>query len=271
VKPFRARGLGAALGAGLLVLASAGCASVPAGGSPDQGSPTGSSPPPPPPDGSSIPAATVDLAGIRAEIEARYMDQLIGIGFGAAAVVVNLKPTATAVAAEIAARYGDSVQLSVGFFPYPPPSSPPNPCTAYQPTLVDPSALRATIVLSTTRLTHEVAFRGKVRLTNGGAKAVDIATGQPYSIYLFTSGGKTIIGAAPGGVAGTGLEFTLAPGSSREIDAAGGTASCDLALGYELPDGAYVARALVELDQSTGPGFMWSDPLAVQLLGSNQP
>jgi hypothetical protein len=45
----------------------------------------------------------------------------------------------------------------------------------------------------------------------------------------------------------------------------GGTASCDLALGYELPDGPYVARAAVELDQPSAPGYFWSQPLPVEL------
>ena len=64
---------------------------------------------------------------------------------------------------------------------------------------------------------------------------------------------------------GTGIRIELKPGESKEFDALGGTASCDIGLGYELPDGAYVARAAVEIDEATGPGYFWSDPLPIQL------
>ena len=193
------------------------------------------------------------------------MDQLLSIGDGAAKVIVELKPTATAAAAEIVGRYGWAVQVTVGFFPYPRPSSAPVGCGWAGSPTVDPGRLRAVIDLPSPRLGHTVSFPAKVTLTNHGSTTLTFSTGQPLSIYLFEPDGTTLVGASPGAVAGTGLGLTLLPGASHEIDAAGGTASCDLRLGYELPDGPYIARAAVEIDGTSGPGYFWSDPVSVKL------
>jgi len=116
------------------------------------------------------------------------------------------------------------------------------------------------------RISHTVSFPAKVTLTNNGSTTLTIDTGQPLSIYLFEPDGTALVGASPGAVAGTGLGLKLLPGASHAIDAGGGTASCDLRLGYELPDGPYVARAAVEIDETSGPGYFWSDPVTIQLV-----
>ncbi len=194
------------------------------------------------------------------------MDQLLSIGDGAGKVILTLRPTATAAAADIVGRYGSAVQVTVGFFPYPPPSATPVGCGWAASPTIDPGQLRAVIDLPSPRIGHTVGFPAKVTLTNHGATTLTLSTGQPLSIYLFEADGTTLVGASPGAVAGTGLGLTLQPGASHQIDAGGGTASCDLRLGYELPDGPYVARAAVEIDGTTGPGYFWSDPVSVQLV-----
>jgi hypothetical protein len=217
------------------------------------------------PSPSTAPVGSPTLAAVRADIESRYMDQLLGIGDGAGKVVLELKPTATAAAADIEARYGWAVEITVGFFPYPPPSSAPGGCARALTQSVDPGPLRAVIELPSLRISHTVSFPAKVRLTNTGSKTFTSDSGQPLAIYLFTPDGTTLVGAYPGAVAGTGLLVKLQPGASQEINANGGTASCDLRLGYELPDGPYVARAAVEIDDG-GPGYFWSDPVSVEVM-----
>ena len=94
----------------------------------------------------------------------------MSIGDGANQVVLQLKPTATAAAAEIVGRYGSAVQVSVGFFPYPPPSSAPAGCLwALSPT-VEPGTLKAVIELPSPRISHAVGFAAKVMLTNMGRR-----------------------------------------------------------------------------------------------------
>jgi hypothetical protein len=231
----------------------------------------GSSPASPPvgtievPSPSPTPLAAQTLATVRADIESRFMDQLLSIGDGDGTVIVRLKPTATAVAEEIVGRYGSAVQVTVGFFPYPPPSSGPAGCSAPPLPAVDPGPLRAVIELASQRIIHAVSFQAKVRLTNTGSTMSTIDSGRPLSIYLFRSDRTSPVGAFPGAIGGTGVRLKLKPGQSQEILAVGGTASCDVRLGYELPDGPYVARAAVEIDETSGPGYFWSDPVPIQL------
>lgn len=250
--------------AAALTLAAAGCVTGLGAGSGSPGGTLGAPPPSSTAVGSPVESPT--LAAVRADIESRYMDQLLSIGDGAGKVILQLKPTATAAAAEIVGRYGWAVQVTVGFFPYPPPSSTPVGCGRAASPTVDPGELRAVIDLPSARIGHTVDFPAKVTLTNHGSTTLTLSTGQPLSIYLFEPDGTTLVGASPGAVAGTDLDLTLVPGASHEIDAGGGTASCDLRLGYELPDGPYVARAAVEIDGPTGPGYFWSHPVSIQLI-----
>ena len=243
-----------------LVLVTAGCATGPGVGS---SSPVGTIGAPPP---SSTPLGSPTLAAVRADIESRYMDQLLEIGDGAGKVVLTLKPTATAAAAEIVDRYGWAVQVTVGFFPYPPSSPTSGGCLMAPSRTVDPGPLRAVIELPTTQISHTVGFQAKVKLTNAGSTTLTIDTGQPLSIYLFTPDGGALVGASPGAIGGTGLQLELLPGTSHDVDAVGGTASCDPRLGYELPDGPYVARAAVEIDGTSPPGYFWSSPVSIQLV-----
>jgi len=211
-------------------------------------------------------AAAGDLGQIRAAIESEYAGQLLSIGDGAGTVVVVLRSTAAAAAADLVARYGAQVQVTVGLLPYPAPSEGANVCAALVGPLVDPGPLRATIQMPSHSVGHEVAFAATVRLTNTGPVPLAVETGQPLLIYLFEPGGTVPVGVAAGPMAGTGLGFRLEPGGSSSIPATGGTSSCDPRLGYELPDGPYDARAAVEIDQASSGGVngvFLSDPLSI--------
>jgi len=209
-----------------------------------------------------------DLAQIRAEIESQYAGQLLAIGEEATTVMVRFRSTAAASAAELLARYGSKVDISVGLFPYPAPSGSANGCAGIIGPLIDPGPLRATIELPSRTVGHDAAFMATVRLTNAGSRTMTVETGQPLTIVLYQPDGTIPVGLAAGAAGGTGLEFRLEPGASSSIPAAGGTSSCDLALGYELPDGPYVARAAVEIDRTdpsinAARGVFLSEPLSI--------
>ena len=211
-------------------------------------------------------AAAVDLGQIRAAIESEYAGQFIAIGDGAGTVAVELRSTAVAAAADLVARYGARVQVTVGLFPYPAPSGGANVCAARVGPLIDPGPLRATIQMSSHSVGHDVAFAATVRLTNTGPASLAVETGQPLLIFLFEPDGTVPVGVGAGGIAGTGLAFKLEPGGSSSIPATGGTSSCDLRIGYELPDGPYVARAAVEIDRASSGGVngvFLSDPFPI--------
>jgi hypothetical protein len=225
--------------------------------------------PPSPPAGPATPNPTqLDLGQIRADIEREYAGQLIEIGNGAGTVVVGLKSTAAGAAADLVARYGTKVRVSVGLLPYPAPSNGANVCNGQLRARSNTGPLRATIEMASHTVGHDGSFAAIVHLTNTGPIALDVETGQPLLVFLFEPGGTIPVGAAAGGIAGTGLAFRLEPGGSSSIPATGGTSSCDPRLGYELPDGPYVARAEVEIDQvsssaDVSQGWFLSDPLPV--------
>ena len=212
-------------------------------------------------------AAAGDLVQIRAAIESEYAGQLAEIGDGAGTVVVGLRSTAAAAAADLVARYGAKVQVTVGLFPYPAPSGGTNVCTARVGPLVDPGPLRATIEMPSHTVGHDVAFAATVRLTNTGPVPLAVETGQPLPILLFEPGGTVPVGVAAGPIAGTGLGFRLEPGGSSSIPATGGTyrrATC--ASGTSSLTVRTRARAAVEIDQASSggvSGVFLSDPFSI--------
>ena len=150
---------------------------------------------------------------VRAAIESEYAGQLLEIGDGAGTGIVGLRSTEAAAAADLVARYGAMVQVTVGLFPYPAPSGGTNVCTGRVGPLVDPGPLRATIKMPSHSVGHEVAFAATVR--QHGPCIPGRRDGQPLLIFLFDPGGTVPVGVAAGGIAGTGLGFRLEPGARR--------------------------------------------------------
>ena len=209
-----------------------------------------------------VPALPVprDLPSIQAEIESMYPGQFSMVGAGATTVMVTFKSTAEGAAKLVKARYGANVDITVGLFPYPAPPNPPKGCP-WASAPADPGPFKATVVMPN-RIGHGW-FKAQVRVTNTGKTDVILETGQPLLIFLYKPGGTDPVGVYDGAIGGTGLGPTLKPGGSTMIDALGSTASCDLSLGYDLPDGDYEARGRVENGSgSPVPAFL-SDPFPV--------
>jgi hypothetical protein len=205
---------------------------------------------------------------IRAEIEPLLGHSATSVGEGANRVIgVGLRANAEAVARELVARYGTAVEVTVGLFPYPPPAAPQRGCPSVQEVSPDHRPLAATLALDPT-VVSGAFFRGTVRITNVGLAPYKVSTDSSFSVYLFRPGETVPIGISEGGVVGTGYEQTLASGEALDLPAAGGTASCDLAVGYVLPAAAYVGRALVYFqDPVTFENrWFWTDPSAIQVV-----
>jgi len=64
------------------------------------------------------------------------------------------------------------------------------------------------------------------------------------------------------------LGSLLDPGEAVDLEASGGTASCDLALGYVLPAGTYEARALVDYQEPVTfeSRAFWSEPTLIEVV-----
>ncbi len=229
------------------------------------------------PPSSSSPAAptslpwpsSADLGTIRGLIISRAGDELTSIGFGGGTVIVGLRAGAVDLAKQIVDAYGAAVEVTVGFFRYPSGALVDGAC-AVPGTLSDNAALRATVEMASLRITSGTTFDPTVRITDIGTASVTVQTSNSLEVYLFRPGGTKPVGAFDLGVAGMGLETSVEPAKSITIPGYGGTASCDISLGYTLAPGPYQARALVDFaigpEGGNGPHVFWSDPLDVEIV-----
>jgi hypothetical protein len=205
---------------------------------------------------------------IRAAIEPFLGRGVISVGEGANRVIgIGLTAKSEALARELNDKYGAAVELTVGLFPYPPPERPQRACVQMRQTVADHRPLVGGVAIDRTVVAGEF-FRGKLRLRNAGNAPYQLETSSTFAIYLFRPGDSMPIGSPEGGSVGTGFGTVLAAGQAVDLDAAGGTASCDLALGYVLPAGTYEARALVDYSdpQTLEPRYFWTEATVIDVV-----
>jgi hypothetical protein len=152
------------------------------------------------------------------------------------------------MAAELHDRFGDDVDLTVGFLPYPPErASREQPAASFgRANLLDSGVATVELdgpasVRSGYSLTHSLLVRNRSRawmvvLTNGRitASVVDPATGEVVGGY---AGAQTL----------PGVRFQVAPGDATRIPLLVGTASVTARLGYAVPPGQWGLQALLDL------------------------
>ena len=201
---------------------------------------------------------------ILAEIDPLMGQSGMSLGEGANRVIsVGLRANAEDLARELLAKYGTAIEVTVGNFPYPPPDAPHRMCAQIPHVVGNHAPLVGILGFDPTVVGGEF-FRGKLRLTNAGPVPYQLETSSNFSIFLFRPGELLPIGSPEGGSVGTGYSKLLGPGATVEFDASGGTASCDLALGYVLPRGMYEARALVDFQDSESLDYFWSEPTTIE-------
>jgi hypothetical protein len=215
--------------------------------------------------------SSTDLETIRAVINSRAEGELSSLGLGNGTVDVGLRADAGDLAKQIVDAYGDRVIVTVGFFGYPDPAPVSNACPIAG-ILADPGSLRATLEMAGTQIASGATFAPTIRIATVGSARVALETSSGLQTYLFQPGDTRPIGTIDLASVGTGLETSVEPGRSVTIPGSGGTASCDIALGYTLPPGPYQARALVDFapgpEGGRGPLVFWSDPADVQIVAA---
>lgn len=235
-----------------------------AGESPSQSSST--APTPPALETSGAPT-TVSPEEICAAVE--LLEDSTSLGECAGVVKVGLRAGAEELAQELRAKYGDAIELSVGLFPYPPPEDPERACLDIRPTVLEHPPLVAAVEVGR-EIVAGTHYEGEVRLTNAGPEPFELETSSDFSLYLFQPGESDPIGMSELGWIGHGSGASLAPGESIRFPGNGGTASCDLALGYTLPPDVYEARALVGFQSDPNPDepplYFWSEAAPVQVV-----
>ena len=120
------------------------------------------------------------------------------VGEGKDSVQVHLRADQEALAADLVARYGDLVSITVGAYPYPLPSpgsiTTPDLCTWSVPMGAEVvGGLRATPrAAGSVRSGHD--GRGTVTVTNTSGVTVSFSAGTPYAAVLLKSGTDAVVG-----------------------------------------------------------------------------
>lgn len=216
------------------------------------------------------PVSSLPMEELRAEIIALAGRDLRVIGEGADGLFVSVAAGAESLAREIYARYGGSVEVGLGRFPYPPPEVAERSCQLRSGITEPPPGITASIEMVGRSVARGRNFEATLRISNRRDVPFDLETSSIFEISLFRPSDGLPIGTADGGFRGTGLSLTLPSGGSTPLEAGGGTASCDIAIGYIVPPGIYEARALVDYLDMTNPNpsveYFWSEPLIIEVV-----
>jgi hypothetical protein len=188
------------------------------------------------------------LRRVREEIE-RTLEQratetgrsiLISIGEGEGVVRVALRADQENLASELAARYGNAVELRVGAFCFPDRGR-GHPRPPVRPALEEWTfeGLEMSVEVDQQVLEAGDDGHGRLVLRNSSSERIGpLGSGRPLVGSLLNAAHEAI-GGYSGWIAGTGLIIDLAPGRSFSIPLIYGTASSREDLGYLVPPGTY--------------------------------
>jgi hypothetical protein len=205
---------------------------------------------------------------VAAALEATLADELQGrlwsIGPEMGTLAVGLAPDQQALAAELLARYGDAISLTVGALAYPiddatsicPPPPHINRLPGLEITIVPPVGPLNAADTTPPRL--------KVTLTNRSDAPIEFASGIATGTILDAQG--NVVSAGTVFIDDVGIAVDLDPGESMKLPLVTSTASCDPQLGYQLPPGNY--QLIAEVQQSNGAvTTLHSEPLPIVIGG----
>jgi len=164
---------------------------------------------------------------------------------------IMLAPTAVAVAEGLHARFGDSVELTVGALPYPPgrprrwppiTEPPAQPLSPHQATVeLDGPA----VVRSGHTLRHALLLR------NHSGDDLKIATNGQLTTAVVDPATGAVVGGFAGAQALPLITYRVAPGQTEPIPLLTGTASFTPRLGYTVPPGAWGIQATLALGRDS--------------------
>ena len=185
-----------------------------------------------------VPISGEVASALQAHLVAQYSGRFASVGRSMGAVEVVLAADQEALAADLAAQYGDAVDLTIGALAYPLDDA-VDACTELQDT-VDVPGLRFE-VLSPNGPLYAVGVGGPqltAELTNDGTDRIHFDSDDSGVATLLDAAGR-VVSAHVFARAGMGSTVDLAPGASVEVPLTVSTASCRADLGYVLPPGEY--------------------------------
>jgi len=220
------------------------------------------------------PRTSNDLEGAMNEIIEKTRDHLVSAAGGIDTIELTLMADSEALAAEIAAEYGDLVDIRVGMLSYPDRTLPSGfDCGSLMPEPAVGLPLRATVKrLSPVEVRSGASFEGDVTVLNFGSTAFDFESGRPLTALVSGPDGSVPIGGYVGGIAGTGAGALIEPGGTYDMDFLCGTASCDPAVGYAVPPGEAFVVVPVDVYKRSDPNGppeilkLMSEPMPIRIV-----
>lgn len=170
----------------------------------------------------------------------------ISVGIGRDAVLVRLRARYASDAAQLHARFGHRLALSVGCKPYPTLATPIPPRRAPSAVL-SPALLSVELHMPTASVPSGEILQCEVSITNRASYRLRVDSGQPLGGCVRRPGGELMAGSLVEAMAGTGWSRILDPDQAAGIQAYIGTASCLPDSDYLLPPGRYDALVSVPL------------------------
>lgn len=173
---------------------------------------------------------------------------LRGWGDGPVAFRISLAAWAEEIAATLHNRFGDRVDLTVGYLHYPDRTWPhPLPGTATDPVaLVEPGSIDVSIA-GPAEIRSGYDLVSELVVANRGADELVVNTNGQVTAHVVDPRSGRVVGGFAGLQKMPLVRVPIGPGTSQPIRLIIGTASRDPALGYAVPPGPWAIRVTLAL------------------------
>ena len=138
-----------------------------------------------------------------------------GVGIGEHTIIVMLFPGREALAAQIEARFGNAVTITVGSTPYHCGDGNSTKCPPLQGNSNLPSGLHLTLKLGVATMHTTGSINAQLVVQEDSATPLAMDPGQPLVADIVRPGTRTVVASYGGGIAGTGLFLVSAATSGR--------------------------------------------------------
>ena len=174
-------------------------------------------------------------------------------GVGQGRVEVRLRADQELLAEELHRRYGDAVDLTVGFLHFPdrvlrgPDGSPEPVQTPERPPRLDPAEIEV-LVPEGLQIRSGHDLLGALRVQNLGPGEVVVRTSGRVTAQVVDPDTREVVGGFAGAQTMPLVRFRVPPGGSVEIPLQIGTASPVPRLGYATPPGRWAIETVLAIE-----------------------
>jgi hypothetical protein len=168
---------------------------------------------------------------------------------------IRLQAWATDAAESLHRRFGDGVELVVGFLRYP-QCQPRRQHTGAREDIPDMQPTLMTVELDAPILVKSGrTVRGALRVHNLSADTIVILTNGHVTAEVVDPHTGAVVGGFAGAQTLPGIRFRVAPGETVVVPVLVGTASASPDLGYAVPAGVWAIQLVFELADENPAGW----------------